>query len=210
MISVLLPTIRPSHIDPCISALEQASCEEFEIVVVADFPAGGTYWPQHVTWIQRQRQGVVDAVNIAYKEAKGEWLFLHNDESWLEAGALDILLDAAVKNPRALYAPRHEPRFNFSYYGLFFAAFPFGHRRTFDRLGGMLDSMYRGFYADPDLSMRAHKAGVPVIEVHDAVLHHANNICLDDHQRNVQMYLAHDREVFRSRWDYLGEFKDPA
>src|SRR5678816_1970218 len=127
-ISILLPSIR-SHLLPrafnCISAA--AGCVPYEVVVVADFE------PQvlqdarleHVEWMLRERQGVVDAVNVAEQVARGEYLFLFNDESVLESKALEILYYEGFDDPWRVLSPRHLPEFNFTYYGKKFAPFMF-------------------------------------------------------------------------------------
>lgn len=207
MISVLLPTVRPHLVKRSLGSIGPAAGRwPYEVVVVADFKS--TVDDPRVRWIQRDRYGVVDAVNVACAEARGDHWFLFNDESTLDPKALQILHDEAVAHPGQLLAPRHEPPFPFAYYGLEFVAFPFAHRSVIQQLGGLLDPAYRGFYADPDLSMRAHAQGVPVRTVDAAVIRHANKHD-QPHQDSVSAYLLADRAEFRKRWDHLGEFRDP-
>lgn len=211
MISVLLPTIRP-HLwhRAFASIVPAAGSVPFEVVVVADFqrPFFGDDVHCWWQWWERPRNGVVDAVNVAYDAARGDYLFLFNDESTLDPGALELLYHAAEAEPWTIWSPKHLPPFPFVYYGKPFVPFPFAHRDVFKKLGGMLDPVYRGFYADPDLSLRAHAQGVPLRIVEGAVLRHCNDHDYA-HQQMVGAYLAADREVFRRRWDYLGEFRDP-
>lgn len=205
MISVLLPTIRPHLIGRALACLDAAAGEvPYEAVVVADFdrPAGFTQGQ----WIQQERRGVIDAVNIACAHARGDWWFLFNDESVLDPLALQKLHEAAA--PALIVTPRHEPRFPFIYYGKPFAPFPFAHRGLIAALGGLLDPVYRGFYADPDFSLRAHEAGVPIVTVEDAVLRHSNRHDAA-HQAMVNAYLQGDRAIFARRWAHLGELRDP-
>jgi GT2 family glycosyltransferase len=154
------------------------------------------------------RTGVVAAVNMAYKVAKGEHLFLFNDESTLDPECLARLMRQSLLRPEAIVTVHHEPVFPFVYYGLPFAPFPFARRKVFDDLGGLLDPVYRGFYADPDLSLRAHAKHVPIVTVEDAVLRHCNEHDAP-HAQSVSRYLEQDRATFRARWDHLGVFCDP-
>jgi len=213
-ISVLLPTIRPHLVGRAVGSIAPAAGSvSHEIIVVADFPtqALGAIRPAIETqcrWIQRERRGVIDAVNVACAAAQGEYWFLFNDESWLERGSLERLYREALASPGAIVTPQHLPPFPFVYYGKPFAPFPFVHRDTVAQLGGLLDPAFKGFYADPDFSLRAHAAGVPIRTVHDAILRHANRHDAP-HEQMVSDYLLADRATFRSRWDHLGEFADP-
>lgn len=214
VISVILPTIRPTHIGRCLDNLRVAmTFVPSEVIVVADFPAeaagivpgaSGTA----VQWIVRGRQGVIDAIYIGTQAARGDYLFITNDETTLEPDCLHQLYQAAATQPGRLLTPNHQPPFPFVYYGRPFAAFPFAHRDLIAQLGGLLDPTYRAFYADPDLSMRAHAAGVPVETVPSAVIYHHNQHDAAHHAA-VDAYLAQDRATFRSRWDHLGVFRDP-
>lgn len=213
-ISVLLPTIRPHLIQRAIESIRPAAHGlSYEIIVVADFDAAALSCraPEahlHVRWIQEPRRGVIAAINTAYREAHGEYVFLFNDESTLDFRALRILHGEAQHTPEAILSPRHVPDFPFRYYGLPFVPFPFATKTLFDRLGGLMDPIYKGFYADPDLSMRAHAAGVPLRVIDAAVLRHTNRHDAP-HKAAVDQYLLADRATFRSRWDHLGEFADP-
>jgi hypothetical protein len=207
VISVILPTIRPTHIARTLANLRAAA--QFvptEIIVIADFPAPSC--EPHSPWYVRQRQGVIDAIALGERVARGEYLFVTNDETTLEPDCLHQLYQAAVARPGRLLTPNHQPPFPFVYYGKPFAAFPFAHRDLIQQLGGLLDPAYRAFYADPDLSMRAHAAGVPVEQVDTAVMYHWNQHDAAHHAA-VAAYLDGDRATFRSRWDHLGAFRDP-
>lgn len=214
MISVLLPTVRPHLIERCFGSIRSAAGRvPYEVVIVADFApfdlAGFDITElERCTWMMREREGVVVAVNQACTMARGTHWFLFNDESVLDEGALEMLYHAAMREPRTLLGPRHLPPFRFQYYGLPFQPFPFASRELFDELGGVLDPAYKGFYADPDLSMRAHARGIPIKVVEEAVIRHHNHHD-DPHACSVVQYLDQDRQTFRSRWDHLGTFGDP-
>jgi hypothetical protein len=205
-ISVLLPTVRPHLAQRAFDSIAAAvTTVPYEVIVVADF--GPEEW-DHCAWIVRERKGVIDAVNIAVAEARGEYLFLFNDESTLDPRALDLLHAEALFTPRCILTPKHIPAFGFAYYGLPFVPFPFASRRLFEEIGGLLDPAYGAFYADPDLGMRAHAHRIPMRIVEEAVIRH-NNQHDEVHSASVGAYLAADRATFRTRWDHLGEFADP-
>lgn len=202
IVSVLLPTVRPHLLQRSLASIGPAAgALRYEVIVVADFEEPPVNDP-YVTWVQRPRRGVVDALIAAHDVSQGEYIFSFNDESQLEALALQRLFDVAVECPRTLLTPRHIPKFPFFYYGLPFAPFPFASRRLISALGGLVDPAYRAFYSDPDLSMRAHAAGVPVQVVEDAVIHHANHHD-KAHVDAVNAYVDADRATFRAKWDHL-------
>lgn len=213
MISVLLPTVRPARAAHAVGNLLSHSRDvPLEIIVVSDFTAEsvGVYPGESgcVKWYVRGRKGVIDAINVAYGVSTGDVIFLTNDQTTCRPDCLRLLHDAGMARPDVLWTPRHEPYYPFYYYGKFFAAFPCAHRSLVTKLGHFLDPVYRAFYADPDLSMRAYAAGVPIDEVVGATIDHHNT--MDDTSRSArEAYLLEDRETFRARWDYLGDFRDP-
>jgi GT2 family glycosyltransferase len=182
------------------------------VIVVADFDsftlAGlGVDELEHCTWLLRERQGVVAAVVEACAAARGTHWFLFNDESILDAGALELLYHASLREPACLFGPLHLPRYTFQYFGHEFIPFPFAHRDVFAKLGGVLDPAFKSFYADPDLGLRAHAAGVPMRTVEEAVLRHHNG--QDDAKvQNMAQYMRSDQVTFRAKWAHLGAFSD--
>jgi GT2 family glycosyltransferase len=220
MISVILPSIRPDRVQRTLENLVQcATRADLEILVVADYmPSIPAPLGVRTQWIHRARGGTVDAVNAGYTAASGEHVFITNDETTLDVDCLAVLEGCAKREPEAIYTPRHRPQFNFSYYGKTFAAFPFAHRDVFKKAAywtsdpaydHLFDPAYRCFYADPDLSLRAQAVGIPIVEVTATSLAHRNSSRRAGHQENRLMYLYRDQQVFRARWDFLGEFKDP-
>lgn len=206
MISILLPSIRPNRLPFAMASIPAAAENvDYEVIVVADF--GPEEYP-HTRWIVEPRQGVIRAIQTAYKTSQGEYVFVMNDESTLDAGALRSLYYAALSDPWRVLSPYHIPQFNFVYYGLPFAAFPFVRRDLVEHLGGLFDPAYKGFYADPDFSMRAHAKRIPVEVLHSATIRHFNRRD-PEHQDRVNAYFANDQALFRTRWDHLGEFRDP-
>lgn len=196
-VSVLLPTIRPSHVARVLAGLQLAAGDlPLEVVVIADFPS-----PGHQPWIVRPRAGVVDAVQAGVVAATGRYLFVTNDETQYEPGMLRLLYDAAEARPGCLWSPQHLPPFQFVYYDRPFAPFPFAHRDVFAQIGGVLDPVYGAFYADPDLSLRAHRAGVPVVQLDAAKIYHSNETSRADHRAAVAQHFERDRQTFRARWD---------
>lgn len=212
MISVILPSIRPDNLKNCIESVIAAADHQstlFEIILVTDFKhkwecanIKSIYAPV--------RKGVVDALNKGLAIAQGEYLFTLSDEATLGERALIYLEQMSNEyDDNILLTPLHIPHYPFFYYGKYFAAFPFAHRQLIDAVGGFFDPVYKCFYADPDLSLRAYAAGVEIEVCEDATIYHPNNMACEAHKHNVREYLEADREVFKKRWAHLGEFRDP-
>lgn len=205
MISVILPTIRPENLARTLNSIE--SVVPHEVIIIADFLGDGH---SKVKWIYDPvRKGTIDAIDRGYKAAHGDYIFVINDETVLHHECLDALYDKAKSDNSILYTPRHEPYFPFFYYGKFFAAFPFASRKLLNRCGGLFDTVYKSFYADPDLSLRVYAIGSTIKIVEDAVITHLNRPDAIGHQDNVNNHLKQDQAIFKKRWAHLGEFKDP-
>lgn len=205
-VSVILPTIRPQLVEACLQNLKGAHRDiPTEIVVVADFACPSHL--NHSPWYVRNRNGVIDAINLGYQASQGEYVFLTNDETTMGEDCIAKLYDAAQKHQGHVLGPCHLPPYTFVYYDKPFIPFIFAHRAVIERCGGFLDPTYRAFYADPDFSLRAHQAGVPLTEIPEAEIHH-HNTRRPDHEIAVSKWLEADRAEFRRRWDHLGPFRD--
>lgn len=221
MISIIFPTIRPELYLNALKSIQKTR-EKIEIVIVADFPPPDET-PKNVVWhLEMKRQGTIQAINKGFELSKGEYIFIMNDESKLSPNCLDGLLRSYVSLGRqAVISPYHIPFFGFYYYHRFFAAFPFTHRSVIESLWYdpitmekskeryFFDPAYKSFYADPDLSLKAHQQGIAVSLCDEVAIYHSNDIGRIDHKENVKNHLIADRALFRKRWDHLGEFKDP-
>jgi GT2 family glycosyltransferase len=208
MISVLLPTVRMATWRKSAASIPMACGSiPFEVVVISPFLTEPL--PSWIHWIHQEATGVTDALEAGMRVARGEWVFSFNDESVMDPESLEKLHAEAVRDPQQILTPEHLPRFPFFYYGKPFAPFPFASRKLLDELGGLVDTEFSAFYADPDLSLRAHKVGIPVREIKGAIIRHENNIGDPAHRHNLSRFLEKDRAVFRQKWDHLGEFCDP-
>jgi len=216
-LSVILPTIRPAQfqrswasVGPAIFG--QDVLTDWEVIVVSTFECPVAL--PKTRWLVQDRRGVMAAIKYGYDQAHGEYVFTLNDESELDPGSLFTLWEAAeqarARGERAIHGPRHDPKFDFSYYGRPFLPFPFAQKSLLDSIGGYFDPAYQNFYADPDLSLRAIKANVALRTVKESVVRHANDMNAIGHRENVAASLERDRAVFRYRWDHLGEFRDPS
>ena len=103
MISILLPSVRPALLRRAYDSIAPAAGPvRYEVIIVADF--GPDYWP-HTVWIVNERKGPIDAVESARRVARGDYLFVMNDEATLDPDALTVLYNYAVANPGKLLSP---------------------------------------------------------------------------------------------------------
>ena len=186
--------------------------EACEVVTVSDVPdldVSSTHPLLPVRHFVQPRQGTVDAMNLAFEMAEGHYIFATNDEVELDPRVFKALL--AVAEPHGedgIFAVSQTPYCSNDYYDIYFAPCPFGRRSFFQKLNGgdhLFDPVYRSFYADPDLCIRAHVAGIDVTKVPDAKTKHRR--CVrhgDGHSHNWQSYYQSDRNTFSTRWAHLG------
>lgn len=212
LVSVLLPSIRPDLFR--IRMAEYARLDlpgPCEVVVVSDGMALDVSPPQPMLTIKhltQARQGNVPATNLAFQNAEGRYVYATNDECELDPQIFHALIAASdTQGEQALLSTTQEPYCSNDYYGVFFANCPFGLRSFFTELNGadtFFDPVYRCFYADPDLSLRAHAVGITVTKVADA---HCTHHCVpnaDGHTANHHAYYQQDRHTFSTRWAHLG------
>lgn len=208
MISVIIPTVRSNNIIPCIYSIYDCVKDiDYEIVIVADYEP--VLFNKNMKWInQTERRGVVDATNTGFKCSEGEYIMTISDECRFMNNCFYHLLKTMKKhNDKVITSPRIEPSSPFNYYGVEFAPFPFVHRSLITD-NYIFDPVYKSFYADPDLTLRLHQKKIEFRLTRDALVYHpfVND---DVHKLNVENHCHIDREVFKSRWANLGEFKDP-
>ena len=211
MISVILPSVRPLKLSECINSVIAASeGVNFEIITITDFPELPVTNHHMIKHVVTSRRGVTHAINHGVAAAQGDYLFSLSDEATLGRNALSALESfCKMHDNNILATPKHIPYFPFYYYGKMFAPFPFAHRSLIDKVGWFIDPAFKAFYADPDLGMRTWSLGFEVKICEEAEIYHNNNMDCPSHKHNVNEYLLHDRELFRKRWDCLGEFRDP-
>jgi hypothetical protein len=214
LVSVLLPTIRPDLFRIRMNEYGRLDlAEPCEVVVVSD-RSDLDITPPHpllaVRLFVQPRAGTIPATNLAFEKAEGRYVVAMNDETELHQRFLTALAAAGdAHDGEGLFsATLSNATHHHDYYGIFFAIYPFGSKRFFQRMNGganqMFDSVYQCFYADPDLSIRAHEAGFDVINVPDAVCTHHNVSGADGHSSNYHTYYHSDREIFVNRWAHLG------
>ena len=215
LVSILLPSIRPEQFR--IRMREYANLElpgPCEVVVVTDVPErfDTSVQPQPMLTIKhltQPRLGNVPATNLAFEHAEGHFVVATNDEVEFDVHSIGALVKAAdeLKNLDTIFSFTQTPYCSNDYYGVFFANCPFGRRSFFKYLNQgnyFFDPIYRCFYADPDLALKAHALGLDVVLVPEARCTHHCVPGADGHAANANAYYHNDRQTFITRWAHLG------
>lgn len=210
MISILLPSIRPRNLEQTLVRLlvGQEGCD-FEIITVTDFEVYPL--PEKVISIRSERKGCIDAICKAEAMASGEYIIVLSDQSYISDGGLqEMMYSSRFYNDRVIISQHTIPESKLEYYGKYFAPYPFVHRSVIKELGGLFLPCYKSFYADPDFSMRGHEAGIRIVKVDHVSIIRPNMMDYSNHTYNFNKYADADRELFKKRWEHLGEFSDPS
>ena len=217
MISVILPSIRPANLKTTIEKfIESQWGAHYELVIVTDFQIDFKIFYHSYCGVkliyEPVRRGPTEAICQAEKACSGEYVFRINDQIELTKEGLNKMLAFSRKhNDRVIVDQRTFPISPLKYYGKTFSPYPFVHRKVIEELGGYHLPDFKGFYADPDLSMRAHKAGIPILKCPGVSVKRVCDGSMDyqGHSENVSAYYKHDRNVFINKWGSKG-FKEIA
>ena len=219
MISVLLPSIRPRNLRFCVDRFIATQKDiNYELVLSTDFIIPSYYlrrW-RSPKWIYDPvRKGCVNAIYKAEQASEGKYLFILNDMAEVSKDGLRSMLNfSKLYGDRVVVNQHTVPTTKLEYYNKAFAPYPFTHRDIVKKLGGLFLPVYKSFYADPDLSLRAHEARIPIIKCPGVtVLRHSPRrffgLCYDGHKENIKKYCEEDKQTFINKWKHLGEFKEP-
>jgi GT2 family glycosyltransferase len=209
MISVILTSIRPQNFKWSLNCLLRSQEGiDFEVLCATDFPI--EEGPK-VKWVHTpERKGVINAICQAEKIAQSEYVYITNDQSMLSPRALEHLETfCKSRDNLILTGPKDFNNFQFKYYDRWFVAYPFLHRKIIDMLGGIFDPVYGAFFADPDLSLRAHQSGIPVLDCSGAMNVRVQGLMdYTGHVESKHKFYDADKAIFTKRWEHLGAYQD--
>lgn len=206
-VSIILPSLRPFQLAQCLASIERYTVDiDYEVVVVSPFDIDPNPNIVHVKEVSRE--GVCRAVTAGYERARGEYVILMADDS--RATPLWVTNMIAFMRPHD--DEIFEGRFQhfqatgvvpeFTVYGKLYTGFFCIRRDKVARIGGLFDCYYRGFWADPDLSLRVWHHGGRVETCPNAWVYSAD--CPDDvHENSYNKYFVRDQEAFFRRWYHI-------
>lgn len=207
LISVIVPSLRPSQIVRCLASIERYTGDiDYEVVVVSPFDIQPHPNVVHVK--EAKSEGVYKAVSNGFEQAKGEYVICLCDEC--RATPLWAANMIAFMRPhddeifegsfRQFHAKGEEPEFTI--YGKLYAPFSCIRRDKVASIAGLLDCRYKSFCGDPDLSLRVWSSGGRVETCPNAWLYTAESND-DVHKSNLGDYLIADEEAFLRRWHHI-------
>jgi GT2 family glycosyltransferase len=224
-LSIILPTCnRAAHLDRCLTTIARNVFVDYEIIVVDGASTDGTadvleracdFFEERLVWIREdKRQGFVRAANRGFLVADGEHLTWLNDDARPLPGSYANAIEQLAVTPEAVVALYHRwksPK-NVAYEksesgiyfqlchvrGTLYANFGLARRKVFEQLN-YFDPRYRFYGADPDFSLKAWHAGIPVIPAEASFIDHDEH---EDQRRSADAEQARiDNQKLFAKWD---------
>ena len=219
MVSVILPSIRPRNLKFCVERFIKTQKDiDYELIIIVDFcviPIDPRILnkARKIVWIyMKEREGCVQAIQRGFEVSTGEYIFILNDMAEVTPDGLRKMLNFSKMYGDKIVVNQHTvPTTKLEYYGKVFAPYPFVHRDIVKKLGGFFLPIYKSFYADPDFSMRAHEAKVPILKCPDVTVYRHSpqrflglRLTYEGHIDNVNKYCEQDKQMFIKQWAHLG------
>jgi glycosyltransferase involved in cell wall biosynthesis len=189
-VSVLIPTVnRYPYLRTVLSQLRQQTVKPLEIIIIDQTPPGSRdlklaaeIEDLPVRWFEMGSAGQCSSRNLGIQEAKGEYIFLIDDDIELQAGTIKQHLDSIQNNQTHIsngivnesVSPRNDLQ---KIFNKMTDVFPGGNtmiKKNVLTVCGLFDLAYdHGQRADHDLGMRIYLAGQKmVIDPRISVFHH--------------------------------------
>jgi GT2 family glycosyltransferase len=226
-LSIILPTCnRANLLDRCLTTLARNVACDYEIIVVDGASTDRTpdvleraidLFEDRILWIREEkRQGFVKAANIGFRAADGKYITWLNDDARPLPDAYDNAIQQLKKGPASdrVIAMYHrwksarniafEKKLHGTAYqlchvrGTLYANFALATRDVFQQLA-YFDERYRFYGADPDFSLKAWHAGIPIETARASFIDHDEH---DDQRRFVDAEQAkRDNAKLFAKWD---------
>lgn len=221
-VSIIVPSYqRPGHLRACLDSIERTVTVPHETIVViveGDEATRRALDGREATClVQPDRGGAVQAMNMGFKAARGEYLIQINDDCellpyslanairFLEAPAHDRIGQAAFFHDSPVRRNVHaQVQVEGVWYyvchvrGLCYANFGLARRSLYEHLG-WLDERYFMYGADPDFSLKVwHEAKLAVEPCPGALIHHLE-LRDDRGERERAAQIEDNRKLFQ-KW----------
>jgi len=202
-VSVIMPSLRPQLVQQRIRDYAATSADiSYELVVVSPFEVKGAN-VKHVP--EGEPKGTIYATNLGYQHSSGKIIVYTSDDVRPLPHALSNMARFLKRFPAPfvssfrMLTPDQREREQSSAYDLLYACWGALTRESIEKLGGLFDPIYRSYWADPDLSMRAWTHGGMVRVCPDAWLAFEG---AEDDVKSKNMSQSHnqDMEAFLERW----------
>lgn len=210
-ISILLPSLRPENTQKRICEFENTAPDiDYELIVVSPFHVEG----EKVVHIhEKEKRGVIAAMNEAYLHARGDIIILWSDDAMPCENSLKNMVSFIQKHKAPFAAgfrkktEEGQESEQWQVYGKLTVGWQGLTRETIEKVGGLFRSHFRNYWADPDLSMRIWEKGGSVAVCDDAwltIMQEEDDV----KQGNLSASFDSDKEAFFSFWhDQYGKGK---
>lgn len=207
LVSIVLPSLRPSQLARCLASIERyTEGIDYEVVMVSPFDIEPHPTVVHVK--EAKSEGTYKAVASGYEQAKGEYIIHIADDCRATPRWAANMIAFMRPHDDEIFegnfrhfnvkGERPEP----GYYGKLFAPFLCIRRDKVTRIGGLMDCYYKSFRGDSDLSLRVWYNGGRVETCPNAWVYHAE--CDDGiHKSSYNSYFVRDKEAFIRRWHHI-------
>jgi GT2 family glycosyltransferase len=200
-IQPLLESLRRITVPVTVYFLDNASSDDTAQIL----PSALTQAPFRAYFHRSLRNnGFARGVNLLARQGAGEFLFLLNPDTELEAGCLERLLsraesDAAIGICEARQWPREHPKEYDAKTGetsWCTGACVLVRRKAFEEVGGFDERIFFMYCEDVDLSWKFWLRGWKCIYVPEAVVRHYTQDLLPGKKRTVENYFSFRNSLF--------------
>lgn len=202
-ISILLPSLRPEAVSRRVKEFSSTNGGvDYELIVISPFTVKG----ENVVHVQEvERKGVMHAITEGYKRVSGKYVVVWSDDASPEVDALRLMLDFVGREPAPFVAgfrlrdTRGKELEQWSVYGKLYVGWLCASKETIDLVGGLFDTSFKNYWADPDLSMRVWEKGGRAEVCRSAWITIEQ---INDHVKseNLRSSFDADTEVFFNKW----------
>jgi GT2 family glycosyltransferase len=224
-LSIIIPTCnRAALLDRCLTTIARNVFCDYEIVVIDGASTDRTpdvldracdFFDDRLVWIREdKRQGFVRAANRGFLMADGKFLtWLNDDARPLPGSYINAInqIEAGSDGVVALYH-RWKSRRNIAFEkslgntayqlchvrGTLYANFAMARRDTFEKLN-YFDERFRFYGADPDFSLKAWHAGIPVMAAEHSFIDHDEHA--DERRTADAEHGKRDNARLFAKWD---------
>ena len=203
IISILLPSLREEAVLERIEEFSLTNSNvDYEIIVVGPF----TITKERVISIYEAKpEGCYAAMRSAYENSRGEWIVYWSDDASPVEHCLSNMLNFIRKDKWPFIGAfslknkqgRHLPQW--SVYGKLYASWGCISKDTVNMIGGLFDPVFKSFWGDPDMCLRAFQKDIRVKICPNAcalIRQIKDNI----KNNNLIAYFNSDMETFLNRW----------
>lgn len=204
-LSILLPSLRRNEVEKRIEEFSVTNPDiDYELIIVSPFPISGN---KVVHLKEKEKKGVLFAMNEAYKIAEGDYIVAWSDDASPRENCLKNILDFIKQQPKDIpfvagFAKEHPRGIGFGQwqvYNRLYVGWLCASKKTIETVGGFFDTTFKNYWGDPDFCLRVWEKGGKVEICTNAVIK-INQINDEIKSGNMNSCFDKDTETFFNRW----------